>query len=161
MSIQIQISRSLDVTPKIRRSLRVLLKQAVRAALQSACSQEKATISLVLSGDAQLQELNRQYLGIDASTDVLSFPSGEIDPETQQYYLGDVLISYPRAVSQAEASGHPLEAELQLLVVHGVLHLCGHDHSEPDEKAKMWQLQAEILRQLNSPILGPVVEPEV
>ena len=158
MSIQIQISRSLDVAPENRRSLRLLLQQAIRVALQSACSQEKATISLVLSDDAQLQELNRQYLGIDAPTDVLSFPSGEIDPETQQYYLGDVLISYPRAISQADAGGHPLEAEVQLLVVHGVLHLCGYDHGEPDEKAKMWQLQAEILRQLNSRILGPAGE---
>jgi probable rRNA maturation factor len=54
----------------------------------------------------------------------------------------------PRAEAQAEAAGHPLESEVQLLVVHGVLHLLGHDHAEPDEKARMWKAQAEILEGL-------------
>jgi probable rRNA maturation factor len=96
----------------------------------------------------RLQELNRDYLGIDAPTDVLSFPASETDPETGARYLGDILISVPRAQSQAEAAGHALESEVQLLVVHGVLHLLGHDHAKPEEKRRMWKAQAEILESL-------------
>jgi probable rRNA maturation factor len=79
---------------------------------------------------------------------VLSFPASETDPETGARYLGDILISLPRAQTQADAAGHSLEAEVQLLVVHGVLHLIGHDHAETEEKARMWKAQAEILENL-------------
>ncbi len=79
---------------------------------------------------------------------MLSFPASETDPESGARYIGDILISIPRAQSQAEAAGHPLEAEVQLLVVHGVLHLLGHDHAEPEEKARMWKAQAEVLDSL-------------
>jgi len=105
-------------------------------------------LSIVLTDDAQLHELNRDYLGIDAPTDVLSFPASETDPETGRRYLGDILISVPRADEQAWAARHPLEAEVQLLIVHGTLHLLGYDHAEEDEKARMWKVQAEVLERL-------------
>lgn len=105
-------------------------------------------LSVVLSDDEQLQRLNRDYLGIDAATDVLSFPASETDPESGERYLGDILISMPRASQQAAVAGHPLEAEVQLLVVHGVLHLLGYDHAEPEEKRRMWAAQADILSSL-------------
>jgi probable rRNA maturation factor len=95
-----------------------------------------------------MRALNRSYLGIDAPTDVLAFPASELDPETGRRYLGDVLLSLPRAERQAKDAGHGLEAELQLLVVHGVLHLLGYDHASPDEKARMWAAQAEVLGRL-------------
>jgi probable rRNA maturation factor len=106
-------------------------------------------VTVVIGDDAQLHELNRQFLGVDAPTDVLSFPSDEADPDTGERYLGDVLISLPRAAAQADARGHAVRDELQLLVVHGVLHLLGHDHAGPDEKARMWQLQASVLEMLD------------
>ncbi len=105
-------------------------------------------LSIVLTDDARLQELNRDYLGIDAPTDVLSFAASETDPETGARYIGDILISIPRAQAQAGAVGHTLESEVQLLVVHGVLHLLGHDHGEPEDKTRMWKAQAEILKSL-------------
>jgi len=105
-------------------------------------------ITIVLTDDDQLRELNREYLGINSTTDVLSFPAAETDPETARRYLGDILISVPRAGGQAQAAGHALEAEAQLLAVHGTLHLLGHDHAEADEKAHMWKAQAEILEEL-------------
>jgi probable rRNA maturation factor len=105
-------------------------------------------LSIVLTDDAQLHELNREYLDIDAPTDVLSFPASETDPETARRYLGDILISVPRAAEQARTAGHALEAEVQLLTVHGTLHLLGYDHAEADEKARMWKAQAEILERL-------------
>jgi probable rRNA maturation factor len=105
-------------------------------------------LTIVLTDDAQLRELNRDYLGIDAPTDVLSFPASETDPETARRYLGDILISVQRADEQARAAGHTLEAEVQLLTVHGTLHLLGYDHAEADEKALMWKAQAEVLERL-------------
>lgn len=125
-----------------------LLERAARAALEHEMQSLDSELSIVLTNDARLKELNRDYLGIDAPTDVLSFPASETDPETGARYIGDILISIARAESQATAAGHPLESEVQLLVVHGVLHLLGHDHAEAQEKARMWQAQAEILAQL-------------
>jgi probable rRNA maturation factor len=112
-------------------------------------------LAVVLSDDALLQELNRQYLGIDAPTDVLSFPSDEIDLDSGQRYLGDILISLPRAQEQAHSAGHPLQDELRLLVVHGVLHLLGYDHDEDANRLNMWAIQSEILRSLGSSIDAP------
>lgn len=105
-------------------------------------------LSIVLTSDARLKKLNNQFLGIDAPTDVLSFPSDEIDPDTQHRYLGDIIISFPQARKQAEArQGTPL-SEVQLLIVHGVLHLLGYDHADEEEKATMWKEQTNILLQL-------------
>ncbi len=123
-----------------------LIRRAARAALKHQSADGDMTI--VLTDDAQLHKLNRDYLGVDAPTDVLSFPASETDPETGAHYLGDILISIPRAETQAKAAGHPLESEIQLLVVHGVLHLLGHDHAEPEDKSKMWKAQDEILKSI-------------
>lgn len=120
-----------------------------RAALAVLAHQSSdGDLTIVLSDDVQLHELNRAYLGIDAPTDVLSFPASETDPETDRRYLGDILISVPRAEEQARAVGHSLEAEIQLLTVHGTLHLLGYDHAEATEKAHMWKAQAEVLERL-------------
>lgn len=125
-----------------------LLEGAARAALEHQSESPDSELTIVLTDDVRLQELNREYLGIDEPTDVLSFPASETDPETGARYLGDILISIPRAKGQAAAAGHPLESEMQLLVVHGVLHLLGHDHAHAEEKSRMWKAQSEILTQL-------------
>ena len=135
-----------------------LLERAAQAALENQSKPLDSELTIVLTDDAHIQELNRDYLGIDAPTDVLSFPASEtdgaeidgseIDPETGSPYLGDIIISLPYAAKSAAQAGHPLEAEVQLLVVHGVLHLLGHDHARAREKAKMWKAQAEILESL-------------
>jgi len=124
------------------------LERAANTALQHEAQSPDSELSIILTNDARLHELNLNYLGVDAPTDVLSFPASETDPETGARYIGDILISIPRARAQAEAAGHPLESEVQLLVVHGVLHLLGHDHAEAKEKARMWKAQAEILAHL-------------
>ena len=125
-----------------------LLERAAKAALENQSEPLDSDLTIVLTDDSKVQELNRDYLGIDAPTDVLSFPASETDPETGTRYIGDIIISVPYAAKSAEKAGHPLESEVQLLVVHGVLHLLGHDHAEVDEKAKMWKTQAEILESL-------------
>ncbi len=133
------------------------LEKSALAALESRQSpSEEVDLTIVVTDDEQLRSLNRQFRGIDAPTDVLSFPSDETDPDTQRPYLGDILLSLPRAKEQALAGGHSLQAEVQLLVVHGVLHLLGYDHAEPEEKAAMWATQAEILAKLGSPLTIPL-----
>lgn len=118
---------------------------------------EPAEMTLVITDDAEVQELNRNYRGVDATTDVLAFAfeegtEGEQDafvlPTQSRRYLGDMIISLPQARRQAEAGGHSLVSELCLLAVHGTLHLLGYDHAEPAEKARMWALQRESLERL-------------
>ena len=125
-----------------------LLEEATRAALAHQKESPDVDLSIVLTDDKRLHGLNREYLGVDAPTDVLSFPASETDPETARRYLGDILVSIQRAGEQAKAAGHALDAEVQLLTVHGILHLLGHDHAEVEEKARMWKAQAEVLERL-------------
>lgn len=105
-------------------------------------------LTIVITDDEQIRKLNKQYRKIDAVTDVLSFPSDEIDPETGIAYLGDVVISYPQTIKQATIACHSVETELQLLTIHGVLHLFGFDHSNDEEKTRMWEVQNAALQKL-------------
>lgn len=105
----------------------------------------ESEISIVVTNNTVLQHLNLEYREIDAPTDVLSFPSDITDPETDLQILGDVIISFPYAKEQAEKHDHDLTEELQLLVVHGCLHLIGFTHKDEIEKGKMWKAQDEIL----------------
>ena len=146
--IQIQIDESLEIADALVELYPAILGRAAQQALQEAGAIANAEATIVLSDDAHLRALNRQFLGIDAPTDVLSFPGGDTDPDSEELYLGDVIISLSRAQAQATAGGHPVQDELQLLVVHGVLHLLGYDHAEEDEKVKMWAIQADILESL-------------
>ncbi len=125
-----------------------LVRRAAQITLLHQGVNDPCELSIYLTDDAHIQEFNRQYLGIDSPTDVLSFPAAEPDPEQARLYLGDILLSIPRAQEQSQKAGHPLDAEVQLLVVHGVLHLLGYDHAEAKEKQRMWEAQAAILKQL-------------
>jgi len=126
-----------------------ILARAARVTLEGQSETPVDTsLSVVITSDKKISELNTKYRGVNAPTDVLSFTADHTDPDTQSHYIGDVLISLPRAQAQASQSGHSLETELQLLVVHGILHLLGYDHAESDEKQQMWAVQAEILNRL-------------
>jgi probable rRNA maturation factor len=115
----------------------------------------ESDLSILVEDDLYIQQLNNEFIGDDAPTDVLSFPAGHLDPDTGHVYLGDVIISFPTANKQAIQAGHSLETEISLLVVHGVLHLLGYDHDKPEGKTKMWSAQSQILDivgvKLNSP----------
>ena len=124
-----------------------ILEEAAKQALQLASSSE-VDLTLMLVDDPRMRALNRKFRQVDASTDVLAFKGDILDPETGRIHLGDVVISFPMALAQAEARGHSLEAEMQLLAVHGVLHLLGHDHMDRQEKQKMWHAQGEVLKRL-------------
>ena len=120
------------------------------AVLSAAAPRSKAAVSLLLCGDARMRRLNREFRKIDRPTDVLSFPAGEPG------FLGDVAIDVPYAARQARRRGHALEREVQLLVVHGVLHLLGHDHETDD--GTMFRLQRRLVTKVFGP--GPDGVPE-
>ncbi|HUN23951.1 MAG TPA: rRNA maturation RNase YbeY [Anaerolineales bacterium] len=130
------------------------LTQAVQTTLAQQNVTEAVSLSVVIGDNAHIQSLNAQFLGEDHPTDVLSFPA---DPDAlipeEADYLGDIILSIEKAQQQASERGHAILAELQLLTVHGVLHLLGHDHYTPQEKAEMWQAQSEILRLLGSTVV--------
>ncbi len=112
-------------------------------------------LTLVLTDDAGIQSLSRDFLGSDLPTDVLAFANLEdsgpfVAAPEGGAYLGDVIISYPRAVVQAQEHGHSPEQELNLLVVHGILHLLGYDHADEEDKASMWARQDAILDSLSA-----------
>jgi len=125
-----------------------VIRQAVHAGAAVLNLEFNPALTVVLTGEERIRKLNARYRGVDAPTDVLAFPADFIDPDLDARYLGDILISVPRAEAQAEERGHSRSEELQLLVVHGLLHLVGYDHLEEEEKSAMWELQARILDSL-------------
>ncbi len=121
----------------LRRALGRLLEETGEA---------EASVALTLVGDAGMRRINRERRGKDRATDVLSFPLyavGEAAPPGVERLLGDIVISVPTAQRQARAYDATLDAELKRLLVHGLLHLLGHDHERPRERGRM---QAEERR---------------
>jgi probable rRNA maturation factor len=125
------------------------LVRAVEATLMAE-GRTDSEVSVVLTSDEVLAELNQQFRGVAGPTDVLSFAAQEPAPgfvsaPEAASYLGDVLIALPFTRRQADEMGRDLADELMLLAVHGTLHLLGYDHAEPDEEIRMWARQDEIL----------------
>jgi probable rRNA maturation factor len=135
------------------------LRRAVSATLEYVRQDEPCEVAVVVTGDETLQELNSRFLGMDRPTDVLAFPNDSRGPFVgaagQPRYLGDVVVSLPRAEAQATEAAHSVEAELQLLVVHGVLHLLGYDDQTDEDRSVMWSAQSEILKGLGVEIRLP------
>ncbi len=136
------------------------LRKAVVETLTQMAVNEPCEVVVVISDDAALLDLNRRFRGVDRPTDVLSFADDTRGPYAGgggrfPHYLGDVVISIDRARAQAAAAGGELVQELQLLTVHGILHLLGFDHADPAGKAEMWAAQAGILAALGVNIALP------
>jgi probable rRNA maturation factor len=110
----------------------------------------EAELAIVLVDEAAMEQLHVQWMDEPGPTDVLSFPMDELRPGTEDLptppgLLGDVVLCPQVAQSQAETAGHSLMDELQLLTAHGILHLLGFDHAEPDEEREMFGIQRDIL----------------
>lgn len=136
------------------------LDDAVRLTLISQDVAESCEVVVVIADDAALEELNRRFRGHAAPTDVLSFANESRGPFASgtaefPYHLGDIVISIDRAREQADSAGGTVEAELQLLAVHGTLHLLGYDHADTRQKEQMWAIQTEILHMLGVSIPFP------
>ena len=129
-----------------------MLRRVTAEALRHEGIEGEIALSVVITDDGAVRELNREFRDVDAPTDVLAFGTGEksdfVTAPGEPAYLGDVIISYPRAVIQAEEYGHSINRELALLTVHGVLHLLGYDHVDEVERTEMWARQNEILESL-------------
>lgn len=125
--------------------------QLIRAAniTLEAFGEAEAALSIVVTDEDTIRDLNKEHRGRDEPTDVLSFPADYVDPDLDRKYIGDVLISFPTARAQTEERDHGVAEELQLLVVHGVLHLLGYDHVESKDQDEMAQLQRRILTSLD------------
>jgi probable rRNA maturation factor len=126
--VRVNVIRDPGLSPRLRRAA----AEARLGALLRECGDRldvpvRASLSVRLTDDAELQDLNARFLGIDAPTDVLAFPAGE------RARVGDVAISVERAVDQAPDG----VAEIRLLAVHGLLHCLGHDHTLPEPAAAM------------------------
>ena len=128
------------------------LRRAAEMTLDHQRVEEPCELVVVVSGNETLHQLNQRHRGVDAPTDVLAFPnqtkSPFVDAPGFPRYLGDVIISFPQARAQAVEAGNELLAELQLLVVHGVLHLLGFDDETETERARMWQAQQAVLDEI-------------
>lgn len=118
-------------------------------------------MTIVIEDDSAVAALNRQFRGVNAPTDVLSFPASEppIMDDGDPQYLGDLVIAFPYASMQAAREGHTLIDSFSLLVVHGTLHLLGYDHGDAEARAAMWAAQEVVLVALGlSPDLVPALE---
>ena len=155
--------------------LRAVMDEALGVAIPGG---EACQVSLAVTSDETVRGLNREYRGLDEVTDVLSFsashsgqwegdtppdalelPATEsleapafVYPPDETAPLGEVIIAFPQAQRQAAQRGAPLTEELALLIVHGVLHLVGHDHAEPREQAEMQAKERAALKALPTPV---------
>ena len=124
-----------------------IVSAAIEAAL--AHRERNGEITVTLVDDEAIHEINRSYRNVDRPTDVISFPSeeGENIAAIPDGFLGDIIISVPRAQAQAEY-GHSFRRELSFLAVHGTLHLLGYDHMTEEEAKEMFGLQDDILKEM-------------
>lgn len=139
-----------------------LIHRVINGALDYIGCPYECEIEVLLTNNEAIREINRDNREIDAPTDVLSFPMAEFSvpgcfdkleeeqpdvfhPETGELLLGDIVISVDRVLSQAKDYGHSEERELGFLIAHSILHLCGFDHMEDNERLVMEQKQREIM----------------
>ncbi len=144
-----------------------LFKEIVSAVIEKeACPYEVSVTLFITDGDG-IRELNREHRGLDAVTDVLSFPliswskpsffedlekdPDNFDPDTGELLLGDIVLCLDRAMEQAESYGHSLKREYAFLITHSLLHLLGYDHMEDKERELMEERQEDILSLLAIP----------
>jgi len=158
--MQIEIINELNIPLSGRQA--DLLKEIITYTVKTEAGSEAFEVSLTITNNQQIRQLNKEYRNIDRETDVLSFPlldfdgyteqeqsytdEENIDPETGNVLLGDIVLSYEKAVAQADEYGHSVERELCYLCVHSVLHLLGYDHLKEEDKALMRAREEEILK---------------
>ena len=134
---------------KIPVGVRPLIRKCCTAVLKKEGIADNCEISVTIVDNETIKELNSQTRGIDRETDVLSFPLGEngeyeVNYATDALLLGDIVISLPKALEQAQEYGHSTEREIAFLTVHSMLHLLGYDHIEEDDRVVMRAREEEI-----------------
>ena len=155
MHVKIILSRS---RPGLgHNEARRLIQRAISAALLEEKVPDDCEVSVLLTDNEGIHELNRDYRGVDRPTDVLSFPANELspgefdadlcerDPETGRVFLGDMAISLEKCEAQAEEFGHSFERELMYLTVHSTLHLLGYDHVDEAEMKRQMRGREDVI----------------
>jgi probable rRNA maturation factor len=144
---------SVEITNESGRDVPLeILQDLVRFVLTQLRVHREAEVALIAVDETAMAELHQQWMGEPGPTDVLSFPMDELRPpkpgdDAPTGILGDIVLCPSVAERQATTAGHSVMAELQLLTVHGLLHLLGFDHAEPDEEREMFGLQNRLLEQ--------------
>lgn len=140
---------------KIDTPLKNLIKKAVRTTLRNEKFPDDAEVSVTLTDNKEIRELNREYRGVDKATDVLSFPMaeddtnvGDIDIDKGAVLLGDIIISVEKIEQQAKEYQHSFERELAYLTIHSTLHLLGYDHMNSLEEKEMTEKQDKIIESI-------------
>ena len=142
-----------------------LYEAVVEAVLDILRCPYEATVSLTLTSDEEIKLINKETRDIDAATDVLSFPMNDypnegdfselensmdaFDPDSGELILGDIVLSYDHVLAQAYEYGHSIEREYAFLITHSMLHLCGYDHMQEEERGRMEDKQKEIIDELS------------
>lgn len=164
-SLVMTINFDYEVTKEFDFDFEAMERQVIEACLDYEACPYEAEVSLLLTDNEQIRQINQEYRGIDSPTDVLSFPvveystpgdfskleeeAGEcFHPETGELLLGDIVISLERAQAQAEEYGHSLLRELAFLTTHSMFHLFGYDHMEEKERWLMEEKQNKVLELL-------------
>ena len=132
---------------KITEEMKNLIEKSIKAVLKVEELDDDVEVSVSFVGDEEIRDLNRDYRGVDKSTDVLSFP---MDDEfiIDNRILGDVIINTRKVMEQAEELGHSHERELSYLTVHSILHLLGYDHIEDEDKKEMREREKLSMKEL-------------
>lgn len=133
---------------KITDEIKNLIEKSIAAVLKVENLHENVEVSVSFVGDEEIRALNRDYRGVDKSTDVLSFP---MDDEfiIVSRILGDVIINTRRVMEQAEELGHSEEREISYLTVHSILHLLGYDHMDDEDKKEMREREKLAMKELS------------
>lgn len=139
------------------RDIKTLLTEAMKTAIENQQIHFPVLVSILLVENDEIRRINLEHREKDSVTDVLSFPMldmedgdfiaqpGEMDMDQGRLFLGDIVISVPKAIEQAQTYGHSVERELAFLATHGLLHLLGYDHDVPEREEKMRKRQEEVL----------------
>lgn len=161
MTIEFENESSVD----LKLDLYGIAQDVVACALDYLECPYEAQVSVLITGNEEIHEINLEQRGIDRPTDVLSFPMTEyetpgdfefleedgadcFDPDSGELLLGDIVISADKVLAQAEEYGHSVKREYAFLLAHSILHLVGYDHMEEEEAKQMETLQEEILQLL-------------
>ena len=156
INIEYEAEKTLDLPYE------TIIEEVAEAALDYENCPYEAEVNVLLTDDEEIRRINSEFRQIDRATDVLSFPMGDFEtpsdferleeqsedyfnPETGELLLGDIVISVDKVEEQAEKYGHSETRELAFLVAHSMLHLCGYDHMEEEERLLMEKKQEEIL----------------
>ncbi|MHB8509802.1 MAG: rRNA maturation RNase YbeY [Candidatus Dormibacteria bacterium] len=145
MSLSVNIQSRFRPLP-----LRVVIRRALKAAADEAGVGGQRSVGVLVCDDDEIRAFNLRFAGVDAPTDVLSFPAEVLVPghSPQGEELGDLVLSLDHVQAQAAAAGHPIDLEIATLVIHGFLHLLGHDHADSAEEERMFSRTARVLENL-------------